>query len=207
MSNASKKNVRKSRGKFHILGFYLSQFYDLHNYFASFLLALLITVVFIFYRSSEVYLQDNISELFEFVEIELFDTSQSASSSEEIDPNQVIASIEATAVDMSFVKGVNGPKIIGGLKRDYPKIAEKNQIEAVVLLEIIINVDGRVVKTNVIGVQIKKSLPAELKRQVKQAFARSADKMMKKARFTTPKINGREVPIKLEIPLDFFLEN
>ena len=185
-----------------------SRFYERHNYFTSFLLASALTAIAVFYRSHETYFQDQIPELFEFIEIQLSDTpSSSKASGEIIDPSQVEASIEANAVDISFLEGVKGPRIIGGLKKDYPKIAEREEVEAVVLLEVIISASGKVVKVNPLGVKLNKALPKALQNTMRSAFSRSAIKMLKIARFTPPEINGKNVPIKLEIPLDFVLEN
>ncbi len=124
-----------------------------------------------------------------------------------VDPSQVKVDTEDKAVDIALLEGVKVPQLIGRLKQHYPKIAEKAGIEAVVVLDVIINVDGRVVKAQSVMVKLSKTLPTMLKKKVEAAFSLSATKMLMGALFTHPKVNGKNVLIKLEIPLDFFLDN
>ena len=186
---------------------YADTLYQKHDYFVAFLIAFIISSVVIFYRSSTLYFQDEIPEdLFEFLEVNVSEPNES-SSSEEIDPNQVIASIEAKAIDLSFMSGVDTPRLIGGLKKIYPPMARRVSLEAVVLVEVLINVDGSVVNVKVIGVKLSKTLPLLTKQQMQNAFSLASIQMLKKARFTEPYVNGKNIPVKLEIPMDFELED
>ena len=185
----------------------VDSFYQRHDYFSAFLIACLITSVAIFYRSSTLYFQDEIPEdLFEFIDVNVSEPSQNPAS-QEIDPNQVVPSIEAKAVDLAFLTGVDTPRLVGGLQKIYPQMARRESLEAVVLVEVLINVDGSVVNVKVIGVRLSKILPPTAKKQMQDAFSSASVQMLMKARFTEPYVNGKNIPVKLEIPMDFELEN
>lgn len=112
----------------------------------------------------------------------------------------------ANAVDIAFHPNVAPPKPIGRLKKIYPKAAKEKNIEARVHVELLISSSGKVKNVSVLAVRLTKELPPEIYSQISRLFARDARKILLGARFTPPIVNGRQVPIKMEMPLKFKLE-
>ena len=86
-------------------------------------------------------------------------------------------------------------------------MARRENLEAVVLVEILINIDGSVVKVKIIGVKLSKALPSVMKQQMQAAFSKASVQMLMKSRFSKPYVNGKNIPVKLETPMDFELED
>ncbi|MFH1380057.1 MAG: energy transducer TonB [bacterium] len=110
------------------------------------------------------------------------------------------------AVDLSFYPNIAPPRPIGKLKKLYPARAKKMNIEALIHVELLIDVDGKVKKVDILGIRISKALAPELHAQIAQAFSRDAVTILLGAAFTPPLVNGKRVPIKMELPLKFRLE-
>jgi len=113
---------------------------------------------------------------------------------------------DADAVDISFYPNVAPPKPIGRLKKYYPEAAKENNIEAKVIIELLISASGKVKNVNILGVRLSKQLPPELYSKISKLFAKDARRILLGARFTPPIVNGKQVPIKMEMPLNFRLE-
>lgn len=109
------------------------------------------------------------------------------------------------AVDLAFMPGIRPPSPVGRLKKVYPDIARSEDVEAQVMTELLIAASGRVVKVNVIGVRLSKELPPEKVSEMKRAFAVAANQTFRGAQFSRTIVNGKSVPIRMEIPLNFTL--
>lgn len=115
-------------------------------------------------------------------------------------------SLEETAVDMAFFPNIAPPRLIGKLKRIYPKIAKEQSIEAILNTVILISADGKVLRVNVVAVRLSKSLPPEIYGIISAQFSNAAVKMLLGQRYTPPIVEGKRVPIKMEQRLNFKLD-
>jgi len=113
---------------------------------------------------------------------------------------------DANAVDISFFPNIAPPKPVGRLKKRYPKAAKEKGIEARVMVELLISSGGKIRNVSILGVRLSKELPPDIYAQISKEFARDARKILLGAQFTPPVVNGRQVPIKMEMPLKFRLE-
>lgn len=110
------------------------------------------------------------------------------------------------AVDLAFYPGVVPPKPVGRLKKLYPAEAREQNTEAIVYLELEVASSGRVTGVKVLGTRLLKELPPELDVRLKMEFAATAKKILLGSRFTRPEIEGKYVPVKMELPLRFSLD-
>ena len=110
------------------------------------------------------------------------------------------------AVDLAFYPGVIPPKPVGRLKKLYPAEAREQNTEAIVYLELEVASSGRVTGVKVLGTRLLKELPPELDVKLKMEFAATAKKILLGSRFTRPEIEGKYVPVKMELPLRFSLD-
>ncbi len=113
---------------------------------------------------------------------------------------------DADAVDLAFFPNIAPPRPIGRLQKRYPKIARELNIEAIINVEILISSSGKVRNVNILGIRISKTLPPEMHARVAKEFARDAKLILMNAQFSPPVVNGKRVPIKMEMPLKFRLE-
>lgn len=117
------------------------------------------------------------------------------------------ASDDPNAVDLAFQPNVVPPRPIGRLKKTYPQVAREKGIEATINVELLIASNGKVKAVRVLGIRLSKALPADVHTEIAKAFARDAIKILQEARFTPPVVQGRNVPVKFEMPLRFRLED
>jgi outer membrane biosynthesis protein TonB len=113
---------------------------------------------------------------------------------------------DPNAVDLAFFPNIAPPRPIGRLVKRYPKIASELNVEAVINVEILISSTGKVRNVSVLGIRLSKALPPEIHAKVAKEFARDAKIILMNAQFSPPVVNGRRVPIKMEMPLKFRLE-
>lgn len=113
---------------------------------------------------------------------------------------------DANAVDLAFFPNIVPPRPIGRLEKRYPKIASELNVEAVINVEILISSTGKVRNVSVLGIRLSKALPPEIHAKVAKEFARDAKIILMSAQFSPPVVNGKRVPIKMEMPLKFRLE-
>ncbi len=113
---------------------------------------------------------------------------------------------DADAVDISFYPNIAPPRPLGRLRKIYPSAAREMVVESVVNVEILISAGGKVRQVKVIGVRLSKSLPRELRRKLSADFSRDARRILMGARFTPPVVEGRRVPVRMEMPLRFRLD-
>jgi len=59
---------------------------------------------------------------------------------------------------------------------------------------------------SVLGIRLSKALPPEIHAKVAKEFARDAKIILMSAQFSPPVVNGKRVPIKMEMPIKFRLE-
>lgn len=111
------------------------------------------------------------------------------------------------AVDIAFFPNIAPPKPIGRLKKIYPANARQKDIEATLFVEILIDHTGKVRRVNIIGARLSKDLPPDSYAAITKAFGKAAIKILMASRWTPSIINGKKVPIRMELPLEFRLEN
>ena len=107
---------------------------------------------------------------------------------------------DPNAVDLAFFPNIAPPRPIGRLVKRYPKIASELNVE------ILTSSTGKVRNVSVLGIRLSKALPPEIHAKVAGEFARDAKIILMNAQFSPPVVNGRRVPIKMEMPLKFRLE-
>lgn len=110
------------------------------------------------------------------------------------------------AVDISFYPNVVPPRLVGTIQQRYPKIARELQVEAVVMVELLIGASGKVLSIGIVGIRLMKDLPPDLKERVAAQFYRDARLMLQDARYSPPMVDGKNVPVKMEERLIFRLE-
>lgn len=187
-----------------------------HPYLLPLVISLIISGAVLFY-TSPIYISDMQfqSDTLEFVNLESVSapsrivkkeiSSESGQTAEAAD-RAVGTSDTESAVDISFYPNIAVPKPVGRLKKIYPKSAKEQNVEATVNVEILISPDGRVQKVNVIAVRISKPLPGELNRKLSEDFAAAARQILLGAQFSPAVVNGKRVPIKMELPLNFKID-
>ncbi len=116
------------------------------------------------------------------------------------------SSDDPNAVDLAFQPNVVPPRPVGKLKKFYPAVAREKGIEATINVELLIASNGKVKAVRVLAIRLSKTLPPDVHTDMAKAFARDAIKILQEARFTPPVIQGRNVPVKFEMPLRFRLE-
>ena len=109
------------------------------------------------------------------------------------------------AEDLSFYPGIAPPRPVGALKRIFLFVSRQAGVEATVYTEIIIDTSGKVRSAKPLYVNLNKSLPPEQTTSMKAEFAKAARTTLLGARFTTVQINGKVVPVRMELPLQFEL--
>ncbi len=112
---------------------------------------------------------------------------------------------DSDAVDITFFPNIAPPKPVGKLKKLYPASGKERNIEAVVNVELLITANGRVRNVKILGVVLTKALPSAIHSKIASDFARDALKILRGAQFSPPVVNGKRVPIKMEMPLKFRL--
>lgn len=117
------------------------------------------------------------------------------------------ASDDPNAVDLAFQPNVVPPRPVGKLKKFYPPAAREKGIEATINVELLIASNGKVKAVRVLGIRLSKTLPPDAHTEIAKAFARDAIKILQEARFTPPVVQGKNVPVKFEMPLRFRLED
>lgn len=110
------------------------------------------------------------------------------------------------AEDLSFGPSIVPPKPVSTLVKRYPAIARELEVEAELNLELLIMSDGKVSSVRVTGIRLLKTLPPDLHTRVAEAFAHDAVEILKQARFTPPIVQGKQVPVRFEIPMHFRLD-
>lgn len=112
---------------------------------------------------------------------------------------------DENAVDIAFFPNIAPPKPVSRLKKLYPKTAKEMDIEATVNVELLISANGKVKNVKILGIRLSKALPTEMSTKLTKAFSRDAFKILYGAQFSPPIVNGKQVPIKMEMPLKFRL--
>lgn len=111
------------------------------------------------------------------------------------------------AVDLGFMPDVVAPKPVGALMKKYPKAASEQGIEAIAYVEIMIDANGQVKAVNVVGVKLSKDMLPDAAEAMKKLFAADAVTILMAAKFTPPVVKGKSVPVKMDMPLNFKLED
>ncbi len=199
------------------LNFVLSYLDEKHPYLIPLFISLAVTTVVLFY-TSPIYLADmNIpSDTLEFINLESVstpgrivkqDVSAVTGESEVSTAERAMGtSDQESPIDISFYPNIAVPKPVGRLKKIYPKSAREQDLDATVNVEILIAPDGIVRRVNILAVRISKALPADLNKKFSNEFSSAAVQILLGAQFSPPIINGKRVPIKMELPLNFRMD-
>lgn len=199
------------------LNFFLSVLDEKHPYLIPMFISLAVSAVILFY-TSPIYVADMdiTSDTLEFVNLESVSTPArvvkqdiSAVTGETVvsaAERAIGTADEESPVDISFYPNIAVPKPVGRLKKIYPKSAREQNIDATVNVEILIAPDGIVRKVNVLAVRISKALPAELNKKLSGEFSSASVQILLGAQFSPAIINGKRVPIKMELPLNFRMD-
>lgn len=113
---------------------------------------------------------------------------------------------DPNAVDLAFFPNIAPPRPIGRLEKRYPKAAREMSVEAIINVELLISSTGKVRNVSILGIRLSKALPPEIHAKIAKEFARDAKIILMSAQFSPPVVNGKRVPIKMEMPLKFRLE-
>lgn len=114
-------------------------------------------------------------------------------------------SSESTVVDLAFHPDVVHPKPIK-LVKSYPKSAEENDVEAVIIVELVITPSGKAQNVKVLRVKLKKDVDPQLKKALIQDFKKEVRYSLSKALFTPPVVEGKKVPVKMTFTLNYTLQ-
>jgi len=182
-------------------------------YTFSFTISLLTIIIALFYRSANSF-NDDFAEMQPIEMIDIMMPKASASNNSELSTDegstnvsdQSMGAAENDAVDLSFYPNMTLPRPIGGLPNDYPEIARDSNVEAKVLLQILINKEGIVIQVKIINIKLHKELPRQKRQQIMRAFKQTTISMLKRTRFTPTKINGVKVAIKYETSIMYDLK-
>ena len=192
----------------------------LHPYEFSFLLSALFMAYLLFSSESLDINREDLSSMenIQFIDMETvqsprrivkkdvsLDKTDSADQSADVERAMGVND-DANAVDLAFFPNIAPPRPIGRLEKRYPKIASELNVEAVINVEILISSTGKVRNVSVLGIRLSKALPPEIHAKVAKEFARDAKIILMSAQFSPPVVNGKRVPIKMEMPLKFRLE-
>ncbi len=194
------------------------RYYDQNPYLFSFVFSILITLVFLFYSPPlEIEEDTNMSENLQIVNIDTMEaprrivkksisTEEGETSDEATTERARGTSDLSDAVDLSFYPNIAPPKPIGKLKKIYPKSARDMGIEATLYVEIFISPSGKVLDVTIKGTRLNKDVPPEIYGQIIADFSRAARNTLMSARFTPPVIQGKKVPVKMEMPLRYYMD-
>ncbi|TFH38830.1 MAG: hypothetical protein E4G96_09910 [Chrysiogenales bacterium] len=134
------------------------------------------------------------------------DRGEAASEESEETVQRATGESEDGAVDLSFYPNIVPPRLLGRIEQRYPKIARELQVEAVVMVELLIGASGKVLSIGIIGIRLMKDLPPDLKERVASQFNNDARLMLQGARYSPPVVDGKNIPVKMEERLIFRLE-
>jgi len=188
-----------------------------YNYIVSFLLSFVILAFVLFYTPSvEIADTQNLEQRLQIINIDQLASpkrvtkkeishEKGESASEATVERARGTSLDAKAVDIAFYPNIAPPRPLSKFKRLYPKIAREQNVEAVLNTVLLISDEGKVLSVNVVAVRLSKSLPPELYSMLSIAFSKDAVKILLGAQFTPPIVEGKRVPIKMELPLRFKL--
>jgi hypothetical protein len=198
----------------------LSLRWEEHPYLCSFLISVVFLLWVLFFtpsfESTEEY--NSITDTIQFIDIQQIETraprrmmKRSISDDGEFSADDLVErasglSDDANAVDLAYYPSIAPPRPIGRLKKIYPAMARQMDVEAIMNVELLIAAGGRVKRVTVLGVKLSKEFPAEIKGKLSKLFARDAIRILRGAQFTPPVINGKRVPVKMEMPLRFRLD-
>jgi len=199
------------------MNFLLSDIDEKHPYLIPLFISLIFASAILFY-TSPIYVADMdiTSDTLEFVNLESISTPSrvvkqdvsavSGESEVSVTDRAIGTADQESPIDISFYPNIAVPKPVGRLKKIYPKSAREQEIDATVNVEILIAPDGIVRKVNILAVRISKALPAELNKKFSGEFSSAAVQILLGAQFSPPIVNGKRVPIKMELPLNFRMD-
>jgi len=192
---------------------------DDHPYLFSMGIAIIFIMYILFYTPSFYFGEENYSstDSIQFINIDTIKsaprktrkevTSENSTTDENAEVERAVGSTDdSSAVDISFYPNIAPPRPISRLKKIYPADARDMNIESVVNVQILISSEGEVKDVRILGIRLSKALPADLRIKLGASFSRDAKKILFGVRFTPPIVEGKRVPVKMEMPLRFRLE-
>lgn len=192
-----------------------------HPYIVSTIISIIIVVFFVFSSSPFELTEEDLAtpDRIEFIDIDKIE-SQSVKRSAKKDYSTEEGDVstsnveratgtsdDANAVDLAFYSNIARPKLISRIKKRYPKIAREKDVEAIVIVQILIASTGKVKNVHILRIKLLKEFPPVIHSKIAKAFARDAVKMFTGVRFTPPIVNGKKAPVKMERSLEFRMEN
>lgn len=123
------------------------------------------------------------------------------------DTTQETGEQSSQVVDLAFYPGIDKPRLLSRLKKQFPADARDLQVEAQAGIELVINTSGRVQNVKVLYVSLSKNLPPEAAARIKQSFSTAAVKMLSSARYSQTVFEGKPVPIRYETVINFRLDD
>ncbi len=195
------------------------QLQEEHPYLVSFAMSMAIAVFTLFF-TAPIYVVDTPepTDMLQFVNIDTVSAPRrvvkrqlSTTAGETVDtasPDRAIGTVDdANAVDIAFFPNIVPPRPVGKLRRIYPQSAREMNLEATLNVELLVAPDGRVKRVQIIGIRLSKDLPPESYGRLVKDFSRAAVQILLGAQFTPPIVQGKKVPIKMELPLKFRLDS
>lgn len=187
-----------------------------HRLSASFLFSLSIFAFALFYAPQKpAATMNEASDVFQMVNVDeivlpkrsanrALDSDAESETSEVVERAEGLSESEE-AVDLAFFPNVVPPRPIGRLKKIYPEEGRSREVEATVIVRLVIDEQGRVLEAHSVHILLSKALPAVAADELKLRFGEAAVEIMAQARFTPPIIDGQKRAIVMEMPLRFEL--
>ncbi|MBN1533149.1 MAG: energy transducer TonB [Spirochaetes bacterium] len=201
----------------------IAQWQEQHPYRFAFIIAMVMFCYILFYSPPLELTEEDITPTDDIVFLDIDKiqsqlarrvTRRDVSPTEgEIDPNKSDVdraygmTDDPNAVDLAFQPNVVPPRPIGRLMKLYPRIAREKGIEAMINVELLIASNGRVKAVRILGIRLSKALPPDIHTAIAKSFARDSITILQNVRFSPPVVQGKNVPVKFEMPLRFRLED
>ena len=201
---------------------WLMNFYEIHPYRFSFIIAVIIISYSLFHASDLDIDQDMfiINENIIIVDIDEVQVHRRTakkdySLDEEIATTNIknierAVGVSDNIVDYDLLPDTSNlvtPRPVGRLKKIYPKIARDMNVEARLSLEILYDKDGKVRNVKVLGIMLSNPLPDKLHEEMEKKFIRDAKKILIGHQFTPPVYKGVKIPLKMATTFQFRLED
>jgi len=109
------------------------------------------------------------------------------------------------AQDMSFHPDAIAPRPLTRFKKIFPPEALHREVEAIAYVSVTISSNGTILAIQINAVKLKKQISPEIDQVMKLQFAEAAREIFRYAKFSPAIIKGKNVPVIMDIPLNFTL--
>ncbi len=191
-----------------------------HPYLSSFLISMTIVSYILFSSPSLKVIEDTTTayDPLSFLDVEMMSVKKLTAAKEVTsDPNATTDenNVERatgtadwkSAVDTDFYPNMAPPRPVGRLKKLYPKLARDKNIEAVLNVDLLINVDGKVIDITIHRITLTSQVPRELTQRIRKDFAIYARRILVGAQFTPFIVNGKRQPARQSRRFEFRLKD